>query len=259
MVSVDFFTVPTIRFQVLYVFLVLAHERRRIVHFNVTAHPTAEWTAQQLREAFPFEQIPRCLLWDRDRIYGGEFTKDVKTMGIKESSVGAAIPVAACLLGTPNRHPSPRVRRPLIVLNEVSLYRHVKSFLAYYHEPRTHLFTRQGHTGTAARAPAGNRSRGCHTASWRFSPPLRTPRSLNAAVLAAIPIQGSCADSRSRQDKISFVRQSQHRFPVLLHFFWRSMARTIDLQPPCAGRLRLQMGFAVDTGRPSSPGLVRQK
>jgi len=59
LVSVDFFSVPTIRFQVLYVFLVLAHERRRVVHFNVTAHPTAEWTAQQLREAFPFEEVPR--------------------------------------------------------------------------------------------------------------------------------------------------------------------------------------------------------
>ena len=58
MVSVDFFTVPTIRFQVLYVFLVLAHDRRRIVHFNVTAHPTAEWTAQQLRESFPFRAGP---------------------------------------------------------------------------------------------------------------------------------------------------------------------------------------------------------
>ena len=62
LVSVDFFTVPTIRFQVLYVFLVLAHDRRRVVHFNVTVHPTAEWTAQQLREAFPFDQIPRYLL-----------------------------------------------------------------------------------------------------------------------------------------------------------------------------------------------------
>jgi hypothetical protein len=56
LVSIDFFTVPTIRFQVLYVFLVLAHDRRRIVHCNVTAHPTAEWTGQQLREAFPFDQ-----------------------------------------------------------------------------------------------------------------------------------------------------------------------------------------------------------
>jgi hypothetical protein len=58
LVSVDFFTVPTIRFHVLYVFLVLAHDRRRILHFNVTAHPTAAWTAQQLREAFPFDQAP---------------------------------------------------------------------------------------------------------------------------------------------------------------------------------------------------------
>ena len=82
--SVDFFTVPTIRFQVLYVFLVLAHDRRRIVHFNVTAHPTAERTAQQLREAFPFEQIPRYLLRDRDRIFGDEFTKEVNARGIKE-------------------------------------------------------------------------------------------------------------------------------------------------------------------------------
>jgi hypothetical protein len=84
MVSVDFFTVPTITFQVLYVFLVLAHDRRRVVHFNVTAHPTAEWTGQQLREAFPFDQIPRYLLRDRDGIFGREFRRDVEGMGIKE-------------------------------------------------------------------------------------------------------------------------------------------------------------------------------
>ena len=75
MVSVDFFTVPTIRFQVLYVFLVLAHDRRRILHFGVTAHPTAEWTTQQLREAFPWETAPRYLLRDRDSIFGPEFVK----------------------------------------------------------------------------------------------------------------------------------------------------------------------------------------
>ena len=68
LVSIDFFTVPTIRFQVLYPFLVLAHDRRRILHFNVTPHPTAHWTAQQLRNAFPFEQFPRYLLRDRDAI-----------------------------------------------------------------------------------------------------------------------------------------------------------------------------------------------
>src|ERR1700746_3808789 len=84
MVSVDFFIVPTIRFEILYVFLVLAHERRRIVHFAVTAHPTAEWTVQQLREAFPWDSAPRYLLRDRDRIFGQAFVDQVKAMGIKQ-------------------------------------------------------------------------------------------------------------------------------------------------------------------------------
>jgi transposase InsO family protein len=139
MVSIDFFTVPTIRFQVLYVFLVLAHDRRRIVHFNVTAHPTAEWTAQQLREAFPFEQIPRYLLRDRDRIFGAEFREDVKAMGIKEVLSAPRSPWQRAyverVIGTIRRECLDHV----IVLNEASLYRHVKSFLTYYHESRTHL------------------------------------------------------------------------------------------------------------------------
>ena len=137
--ELDFFTVPTIRFQVLYVFLVLAHDRRRIVHFNVTAHPTAEWTAQQLREAFPFEQIPRYLLRDRDRIFGDEFTRDVKAMGIKEVLSAPRSPWQRAyverVIGTIRRECLDHV----IVLNEASLYRHVKSFLEYYHESRTHL------------------------------------------------------------------------------------------------------------------------
>jgi hypothetical protein len=84
LVSVDFFTVPTIGFQILYVFLVLAHDRRRILHFNVTAHPTAEWTGQQLREAFPFDQTPCYLLRDRDGIFGFDFTRQVKALGSKK-------------------------------------------------------------------------------------------------------------------------------------------------------------------------------
>jgi transposase InsO family protein len=139
MVSVDFFTVPTIRFQVLYVFLVLAHDRRRIVHFNVTAHPTAEWTAQQLREAFPFEQISHYLLRDRDGIFGGEFRKDVKAMGIKEILSAPRSPWQRAyverVIGTIRRECLDHV----IVFNDASLYRHVKSFLAYYQESRTHL------------------------------------------------------------------------------------------------------------------------
>ncbi|HEX4166722.1 MAG TPA: hypothetical protein VHZ55_14750, partial [Bryobacteraceae bacterium] len=91
-VSVDFFTVPTIRFEILYVFLVLAHERRRIVHFAMTAHPTAEWTVQQLREAFPWDSAPQYLLRDRDRIFGLDFVDQVKAMGIKQVLRHHALP-----------------------------------------------------------------------------------------------------------------------------------------------------------------------
>jgi transposase InsO family protein len=139
MVSVDFFTVPTIRFQVLYVFLVLAHDRRRIIHFNVTAHPTAEWAAQQLREAFPFDQIPRYLLRDRDGIFGSGFREDVKAMGIKGVLSAPRSPWQRAyverVIGAIRRECLDHV----MVFNEASLYRHVKSFVAYYHESRTHL------------------------------------------------------------------------------------------------------------------------
>jgi transposase InsO family protein len=139
MVSVDFFTVPTLRFQVLYVFLVLAHERRRIVHFNVTTHPTTEWTAQQLREAFPFDQAPRYLLRDRDRIFGADFTKQVEDLSIQEVLSAPRSPWQRAyierVIGTIRRE----CLDHLIVFNEESLYRHVKSFVTYYHESRTHL------------------------------------------------------------------------------------------------------------------------
>jgi putative transposase len=96
LVSIDFFTVRTIRFQLLYVFLVLAHDRRRILHFNVTAHPTAEWTGQQLREACPFDQLPRYLLRDRDAIFGNNFPEPVRHMGIREV-LSAPLALAASL------------------------------------------------------------------------------------------------------------------------------------------------------------------
>jgi hypothetical protein len=83
-VSVDFFTVPTIRFQVLYVFLVLAHDRRRILHVGVKAHPTAAWTAQQLREAFPWEMTPRYLPRDRNSIFGHDFVEQVTALRMSD-------------------------------------------------------------------------------------------------------------------------------------------------------------------------------
>jgi putative transposase len=83
-VSVDFFTVPTIQFQVIFGFLAPAHDRRRILPFGVTAHPTAEWTAQQLREVSPWDSAPRYLLRDRDQIFGKGFVDQGKAMGIKQ-------------------------------------------------------------------------------------------------------------------------------------------------------------------------------
>ena len=85
LVSIDFFTVATATFKVLlFVFVILAHERRRVVHLNVTDTPTAQWTAMQLVEAFPWETAPRYLLRDRDRVYGVEFSSRVNGMGIRE-------------------------------------------------------------------------------------------------------------------------------------------------------------------------------
>ena len=83
-VAIDFFVVPTATFRVLYVFLVMSHDRRRILHFNVTTSPSARWTAQQMREAFPYDTVPRYLLRDRDGIFGADFVRCVKSMGIEE-------------------------------------------------------------------------------------------------------------------------------------------------------------------------------
>jgi putative transposase len=84
LVSVDFFTVPTVWFQVLFGFIVLRHDRRQVVHFNVTTHPTAAWTAQQIVEAFPFETAPKYLLRDRDGVYGNPFRDQLAAMNIEQ-------------------------------------------------------------------------------------------------------------------------------------------------------------------------------
>ena len=139
LVSVDFFTVPTIRFQVLYVFLVLAHDRRRVVHFNVTAHPTAEWTAQQLREAFPFDQVPRYLLRDRDKIFGDSFREQVQDMQMEEVLSAPRSPWQRAYI----ERVIGSIRREcldhMIVFGEASLRRTLSCYFSYYHQTRTHL------------------------------------------------------------------------------------------------------------------------
>jgi putative transposase len=107
LVSVDFFTVPTVSFRVLFVFVVLAHHRRRIVHFNVTEHPTAAWTGQQMMEAFPEDTAPRYLLRDRDKIYGEELLPTHPRPEPGGSPLRAGQPLAAGLCGEADRiHPA---------------------------------------------------------------------------------------------------------------------------------------------------------
>ncbi|MDH3602539.1 MAG: integrase core domain-containing protein [Candidatus Tectomicrobia bacterium] len=139
LVACDFFTVPTANCRVLFVFSMLAHERRRIVHFNVTDHPTAQWTAQQIVEAFPWDTAPRYLLRDRDAIYGDWLHRRVKHMGIEQVKIAPQSPwqnpYCERVIGSIRRDALDHV----IVLNERHLRRVLRTYVDYYHHWRTHL------------------------------------------------------------------------------------------------------------------------
>ena len=123
----------------LFVFVVLLHYRRRIVHFNVTEHPTAVWTAQQVVEAFPDDTAPRWLLRDRDAIYGEAFRRRVAGIGIEEVLSGPSSPwqnpYAERLIGSVRRD----CLNHIVVLGEEHLRRVLAGHFAYYHGSRTHL------------------------------------------------------------------------------------------------------------------------
>ena len=136
MVAVDFFVVPTVTFRVLFVFVVLAHERRRVVHFNVTAHPTARWTAQQITEAFPWDTSPRFLLRDRDKSYGEAFRKRARAMGIKEVLTAPRSPWQ-----NPYAERAPDRVRPTRVFE--SLYGFQRGFFAPYSKKLLRLLSAQ--------------------------------------------------------------------------------------------------------------------
>ena len=138
LVSIDFFLVPTATLRVLFVFVVLAHGRRRIIYFYVTAHPTAQWTAQQLVEAFPFDTAPRFLIRDGDRVYGLRVTRRIESLGIDEVVTAPASPwqnaYVERVIGTLRREMLDHV----IIFNERHLKRLLSSYLDYYHPWRTH-------------------------------------------------------------------------------------------------------------------------
>jgi putative transposase len=140
LVSMDFFTVPTVFFHVRFVFVVLAHDRRRILSINVTSSPSAAWTANQIVQAFPWESAPRYLLRDRDSIYGDRFRHRVRNLGIKEVIIARRSPwqnpYAERVIGTLRRELLDHV----IVMNQRHLRQLLRRFVGeYYHPCRTHL------------------------------------------------------------------------------------------------------------------------
>src|SRR6059036_3894355 len=139
LVAVDFFTVPTTCLRVLFVLVALSHHRRRALHFNVTEHPTAAWTAQQLVEAFPDDSAPSYLLRDRDRVYGQQFRHRVKGIGIDEVLTAPHSPwqnpFAERLIGSIRRE----CLNHVLVLGERQLRRILVRYFEYYHRARAHL------------------------------------------------------------------------------------------------------------------------
>jgi transposase InsO family protein len=137
--AMDFFTVPTITFGVLYAFFVISHGRRRILHFNVTKHPTSRWVVQQLREAFPFELAPRFLIFDRDAKYGPEVPLAVRSLKMSPVRTSFESPwqngVAERWVESCRRDLLDHV----IAVNERHLKRMLSEYVRYYHEDRTHL------------------------------------------------------------------------------------------------------------------------
>ena len=138
-VSVDFLTVPTLNFQVLYVFIVLSHHRRRVLHFNIVDRPSGRWTAQQLREAFAFTSPPKYLLRDRDSVYGLEFQARALALGLEELRIAPRSPwqspYVERLIGSVRRECLDHV----IVSSPAHLHRLFTSYFSYYHRSRTHL------------------------------------------------------------------------------------------------------------------------
>ena len=155
--AMDFFTVPTLRFSVLYGFFVISHDRRQILHFNVTKQPTSLWIVQQLREAFPFESAPRFLIFDRDGKYGVEVPAAVRSLKIRPVRTSYQSPWQNGVA----EHWIESCRRDLldhvIAVNERHLRRLLSEYLRYYHEDRTHLGLEKGTPHGRTRSTASSR------------------------------------------------------------------------------------------------------
>lgn len=157
--AMDFLTVPTLTFGLLHCFFVISHDRRRILHFGVTKHPTSAWTSQQLREAFPYDSAPKYLIFDRAANFSEEVVATMKTIGITPKRTAYRSPwqngVAERWVGNCRRDLLDHV----ILLNERHLRRLIREYVRYYHEDRTHLGLEK--QTPAGRIEAKNTDAGC--------------------------------------------------------------------------------------------------
>jgi transposase InsO family protein len=136
--AMDLFVVPTISFDLLYAFVMVRLDRRALIWINVTRHPTAEWIARQITEAFPWNEVPRYLIRDRDRIFGAIVARRLRAMGIRDKPIAPSSPwqngFAERLIGSIRRECVDH----LIVLGEAHLHRVLRSYAQYYNQIRTH-------------------------------------------------------------------------------------------------------------------------
>jgi putative transposase len=150
--AMDFFAVPTLTFNMLYCFFIISHDRRRILHFNVTRHPTSSWIVQQLRDAFPYASNPKFLILDHDAKYGFEVPTAVNSMKVTPVRTSIGSPwqngVAERWVGSCRRELLDHV----VVLDERHLKRLLADYVSYYHDDRTHLGLSKQPPGSRARS-----------------------------------------------------------------------------------------------------------
>jgi transposase InsO family protein len=137
--GMDFFVVPTVTFRVVYAWFAIEHARRRILHFDVTDQPTAEWVIQQLRETFGFDIVTRDLIFDRDSIFSAQVVATVRSFGIEPTRTAYRSPwqngIAERWVGSVRRELLDHV----VVFSEAHLRRLLRDYASYYHDDRTHL------------------------------------------------------------------------------------------------------------------------
>jgi transposase InsO family protein len=134
----DFFVIPTVGFRLLYIWFIIDHGRRRIIHFNVTTNPSEQWVIQQLRESFPFDSAPRYLIYDNHSIFSDKVTEAIKYLGIEPKRTAYRSPwqngTAERWVGSARRELLDQV----IVVNEQHLQRLLRDYIAYYNADRVH-------------------------------------------------------------------------------------------------------------------------